>query len=273
MNMNVRETFELAHKVLQCCIDSMETFGAFCHRVRYAEDYGDTFPRAVPHACHSPLDLWNQWQRLVREADSLDMLYFRFSETDITRALNDRPVTLPAILNVEATTHVEALCLIADRIRGAIKGVCSGSLLPKSFEAADEDPRVIENCEFAAARVSNYAHNDTLASDALSYLRRAVFAEEESCRRYFNPDCPVAAPKGKPGRKPDELKTRHALKANEFKCETPQPTWGEVAHRVNKEFLLDGPDRYDDYKKDPENPIRELWRLRHGDKFKKKIRD
>lgn len=273
MKTSIRETFELAHKLLQCCIDSMEAFGGYVHRIRFAEDYGDG---AVPCACHSPEDLFNHWQRLKAVLDSLEISYYHAPRTDqdITRALSTNSVQVPAMLNVEADTHIEAVCMIAQRIQSALNSVCDGSLLPYSYEEADERSGFYgETCREAAERVREYAHDGPVASYTLSYLRRGVFAEEEVCRRFFDPDGSVAAPKGKPGRKEDEVKTGHALKANELRSKIPQPTWAEVARAINREFTLIGADRYDDFNLKPENSIREIWRLRHGDKSQKKGRD
>ncbi|MDB5344353.1 MAG: hypothetical protein JWP89_2730 [Schlesneria sp.] len=78
----------------------------------------------------------------------------------------------------------------------------------------------------------------------------------------------TAAPKGSPGRKPDEAKTQHAKRANELRSQNSSLTWKECASAINLEFhLMDEESRYD------AASIRHLHRLKHGDKSQKKKRD
>ena len=76
---------------------------------------------------------------------------------------------------------------------------------------------------------------------------------------------PVAkAPKGTPGRKPNEKKQRHAEYTNELRSQTPPMIWKECAAAVNEKFSLTGDDKYN------ERSVKSPWRVHFGDKSKTK---
>ena len=70
----------------------------------------------------------------------------------------------------------------------------------------------------------------------------------------------IVAPRGKPGRRPDPEKQKHADLVNDLRRVQPPTTWKECADIVNKKFGLEGSAIYT-YK-----TIRDLHRLKFGDK-------
>ena len=132
----VRATFEHAHKLLQLCINSLQAFNGYNHRLQFPGDYTRG---AVPWECQSPETLWHLWQQMRRDIDSLEIDYFHAPGTsvDIIRALKASPVPIAPILATEATTHIEALCEIASQISGRFSIVSES--LPKLFDEASDD--------------------------------------------------------------------------------------------------------------------------------------
>ena len=77
----------------------------------------------------------------------------------------------------------------------------------------------------------------------------------------------VGAPKGSPGRKPDNEKTAHAEMANRLKSKKTPPSWKECACIINTKFGLSEENSYNS------ESIRTLYRIRFGDKSQNKNRE
>ncbi len=181
---DIRETFEIAHKVVVACVEAMEVFGAFHRRIRRPHDYGES----VPYECETPAVLRKRMLQLHSLTEQLEIcyLYDPASKVDILRGLSSRPrVPVHAMLNVTAETHVEAVYLVGSHIDSCLKWVCES--MGSSFEAIDRQPNFASDCERAADKLRDFTHNGPTAATALDYLRRALANEEATCHAFFNP--------------------------------------------------------------------------------------
>lgn len=251
---DIRETFETAHKVLLACDKTMEAFGSFLRRIRLPREYDGG---VVPWECRTPDVLVRELQELHSLFEQLEIcyLYDPASKADILRALSSRPaVPVPAMLNVTAETHVEAVWLVASQIHSALNwiGVLIGIA---SYDTLEFKPGFASECEERANRVREFTRNGRLASSSLDYLRRAVAIEEATCREFFEP--PTTTPQSTPTEPPANdngysptLESADTPKNTEIipqgdddwanallKHQNKHRTGGKVIRAINREFF------------------------------------
>ena len=188
---DISQTFAEASETLSNIVVTMRAFDAFLQRVRDPSRFW-----AVPEFCespcwHSPLycetpsELVERVRYLKKMSEDLEVsyLYDPGSNDDIRRAMPNRK-QLPAMLGIEATTHVEAVISIAERLTSeqglgwlcTLIGLCD-------FEELDDKPDFAAECELRAVRLRSFLP----VSSALEYLRVALADEEGACRDFFDP--------------------------------------------------------------------------------------
>lgn len=183
----VRETFETAHKVLHASDATMEAFGGLLRRIRHPRN------GVPPGECLTPDVLYQRLKDLHSFSEQLEIcyLYDPASKADILRALSSRQrVPVPAMLNVTAETHVEAVYLVGSEIYWSLQSMCGwfwSQGLAIDYAALDITPGFASECDKRANRVRDYMRNGPVTSNTLDFLRMAVAVEEATCREFFNP--------------------------------------------------------------------------------------
>ena len=188
---DISQTFAEASETLSNIVVTMRAFDAFLQRVRDPSRFW-----AVPEFCespcwHSPLycetpsELVERVRYLKKMSEDLEVsyLYDPASKDDILLAMPNRK-QLPAMLGIEATTHVEAVISIAERLTSeqGLGWLCT-LIGISDFEQLDDKPDFAAECELRAVRLRGFLP----VSAALEYLRVALAVEEEACRNFFDP--------------------------------------------------------------------------------------